>query len=366
MALVGLSLLLASIIYIALRGRPPFMQTLRALWRGQPRVPPGPPPTTAGPNLAAEPSAQTDGPDAKPKPESNGDAAGKDKADRATMPPPPPPPVIRMSDDSDDTSSQSTPKATAASSSPAANSSSSGRSNSSIPSLTLSASPPASAAAVARAADATHSPGTQLPTLSAPAPSPPSPATSTSAKASSPVMAPPPRPPTLNGVNNARSTAPPPAPSRARQPGSSTLAPPPTHSSRPAKPARGGKITLAPGHSPLDWARLAQHPDADLRGLGPGAAYLRVPPSLLKQHNGRKGNAAWTALGGRVYNITPYLPFHPGGEPELLRAAGKDGTRIFGEVHPWVNFETMLGSCLIGLLVEEGEAVSSGEMEAMD
>jgi cytochrome b involved in lipid metabolism len=149
-----------------------------------------------------------------------------------------------------------------------------------------------------------------------------------------------------------------------RQPGTSTLAPPPTHSSKPTKPSR--KVTLEPGHSPLDWARLANHPTADLRGLGAGTPYLRVTPTMLKRQSGRRGKDAWTALGGRVYNITPYLPFHPGGEPELLRAAGRDGTKLFGEIHPWVNYETMLSSCLIGLLVDESEAQSPSDMDAMD
>jgi len=145
---------------------------------------------------------------------------------------------------------------------------------------------------------------------------------------------------------------------------SSSLAPPPTHSSKPTKPSRA--VILTPGHSPLDWARLSSQSGADLRGLGPTAGYLRVTPSMLKARNGRRGKDAWTVLGGRVYNVTPYLPFHPGGEPELLRGAGKDGTRLFGEVHPWVNYEGMLAACLIGVLVSEEEAVSGGEMEEMD
>jgi cytochrome b involved in lipid metabolism len=91
-----------------------------------------------------------------------------------------------------------------------------------------------------------------------------------------------------------------------------------------------------------------------------------VPPSLLKQKTGRKGKDAWTALGGKVYNISPYLPFHPGGEPELLRCAGRDGTKLFGEIHPWVNYETMLAACLIGLLVEEDEGGGKGKESEMD
>ena len=35
---------------------------------------------------------------------------------------------------------------------------------------------------------------------------------------------------------------------------------------------------------------------------------------------------------GRVYNISAYLDFHPGGEDELMRGAGIDGTQLFDEV----------------------------------
>jgi len=191
-------------------------------------------------------------------------------------------------------------------------------------------------------------------------------------------MAPPPRPPTLkalppNGAAAKSGTSllaapmgrPSPLPNRNydRQPGSSTLAPPPTHSSKPAKPSR--KVILEPGRSPLDWARIANHPTSDLRNLPAGTPYLRVTPSMLKEQTGRKGKDAWTALNGRVYNISPYLPYHPGGEPELLRCAGRDGTKLFGEIHPWVNYETMLASSMIGLFVEENEAANS-EMDDMD
>lgn len=153
----------------------------------------------------------------------------------------------------------------------------------------------------------------------------------------------------------------------------SSLAPPPSHNSVPSKPRK--KVLLTPGHSPLDWASLTKNPSANLRGLPPSTPYLRVPPSLLKQYNGRRiKNAdggyttreAWTSLSGKVYNITPYLPYHPGGEPELLKSAGRDGTKLFGEVHPWVNWEGMLAECLIGFMVEEAEPPGGGRMEEMD
>ncbi|KAK2067857.1 hypothetical protein P8C59_001562 [Phyllachora maydis] len=160
------------------------------------------------------------------------------------------------------------------------------------------------------------------------------------------LMAPPPRP--------AGPMAPPPPPSaraRARGPGTSTLAPAP--SSAPARPSR--KVVLAPGHSPLDWARLTgTAPAGTLRGLPAGTPYLRVTAAQLRRQTGRRGTDAWMALAGRVYNVAPYADFHPGGVPELLRGAGRDGTSLFNETHPWVNWEGMLASCLVGLLVDEG------------
>lgn len=47
-------------------------------------------------------------------------------------------------------------------------------------------------------------------------------------------------------------------------------------------------------------------------------------------HN--KKEDAWTAINGKVYNITPYFPYHPGGEKELMRVAGRDGTKLFCEI----------------------------------
>ena len=97
---------------------------------------------------------------------------------------------------------------------------------------------------------------------------------------------------------------------------------------------------------------------------------VRVTPAMLKQHNTRQD--AWTAINGKVYNVTSYLAFHPGGEKELMRVAGRDGTNLFGVLcgqlskfswiliviflaltHAWVNADMMLDACLVGFLVAE-------------
>ena len=39
-------------------------------------------------------------------------------------------------------------------------------------------------------------------------------------------------------------------------------------------------------------------------------------------------------FAGKVYNITPYMKFHPGGKEDLMKGAGKDCTILFDEVRP--------------------------------
>ncbi len=42
-------------------------------------------------------------------------------------------------------------------------------------------------------------------------------------------------------------------------------------------------------------------------------------------------NSCWTIINGSVYNITSYIPTHPGGESEILQICGKDGTILFSK-----------------------------------
>ena len=45
----------------------------------------------------------------------------------------------------------------------------------------------------------------------------------------------------------------------------------------------------------------------------------------------------------QVYNLTPFLHYHPGGVPEIMKGAGRDCTALFDKYHPWVNFDTLVG-----------------------
>ncbi|CAN0457521.1 unnamed protein product, partial [Laminaria digitata] len=55
----------------------------------------------------------------------------------------------------------------------------------------------------------------------------------------------------------------------------------------------------------------------------------------------------------QVYNLTPFLHYHPGGVPEIMKGAGRDCTALFDKYHPWVNFDTLVGNLYIGPLVTE-------------
>ncbi|KAL8292908.1 hypothetical protein RQP46_000602 [Phenoliferia psychrophenolica] len=106
------------------------------------------------------------------------------------------------------------------------------------------------------------------------------------------------------------------------------------------------KVAIEKGYSQLDWGRL-QRSGADLRG---GVTQLaRITPEELAKHKTKED--CWQAYGGKVYNVTPFIKYHPGGVPELMRANGRDGTELFMKTHAWVNADLMLDGCLVGFLV---------------
>lgn len=58
----------------------------------------------------------------------------------------------------------------------------------------------------------------------------------------------------------------------------------------------------------------------------------------------------WTIYKNAVYNLSPFLDYHPGGEEELMKGAGKDCTLLYDKVHPWVNADAVLGPLRLGSL----------------
>ncbi|XP_064405322.1 cytochrome b5 reductase 4-like [Halichondria panicea] len=107
------------------------------------------------------------------------------------------------------------------------------------------------------------------------------------------------------------------------------------------------KTKLGKGCSLLDWIRLCRSKKTEFccnDGTPRGISERELARHCTKED-------AWTAIRGKVYNISPYMKFHPGGVEDLLKAAGKDATILFDEVHARVNIESMLKFCFVGPLV---------------
>jgi Cytochrome b5-like Heme/Steroid binding domain len=88
--------------------------------------------------------------------------------------------------------------------------------------------------------------------------------------------------------------------------------PPPSDQMRASGTGRR-KVPLPPGRSQLDWIRNS-------RTLPPPSP-KRYTSFEVKKHR-QKGDA-WTVVRGMVFNITPYLEYHPGGIEMIMAGAGK-------------------------------------------
>ncbi|KAJ0164590.1 Cytochrome b2, mitochondrial [Colletotrichum tanaceti] len=56
--------------------------------------------------------------------------------------------------------------------------------------------------------------------------------------------------------------------------------------------------------------------------------------SLSEVRRHQSPGDCWVAIHGKVYDITAFLPSHPGGKSILLRNSGRDATAAFDAVHP--------------------------------
>ncbi|CAJ1380073.1 unnamed protein product [Effrenium voratum] len=63
------------------------------------------------------------------------------------------------------------------------------------------------------------------------------------------------------------------------------------------------------------------------------------PASLTPEEVARHRTAGdcWTIFQNKVYDITAYVDFHPGGKRQIMQGAGKDMTELFQKAHPWVS-----------------------------
>ena len=87
-------------------------------------------------------------------------------------------------------------------------------------------------------------------------------------------------------------------------------------------PPRASKVPRGTGFSNYDW----------LQKSIPQRTPIKVSALELSKHN--KEDDVWMAIQGKVYDITQYVSYHPGGKYQILRGKGIDATELFLKVHP--------------------------------
>ncbi|OXA51925.1 Cytochrome b5 reductase 4 [Folsomia candida] len=107
------------------------------------------------------------------------------------------------------------------------------------------------------------------------------------------------------------------------------------------------RLLVNPGKSMVEWMKIQQ----ELTAKGPSAKLRKIGFDELATHN-TLGDV-WMAINDRVFDVSDYTNYHPGGVEELMKGAGQDATNLFNQIHRWVNFESILRGNLLGFLVKE-------------
>jgi hypothetical protein len=111
----------------------------------------------------------------------------------------------------------------------------------------------------------------------------------------------------------------------------------------PEHVTRPGKVPFEKGYSQMDWMFLC-------RKTKQKRPLRDVTMDEVMEHDSESDG--WTVIDGKVYEISPYLKYHPGGAKILRVGLGKDCTALFRKYHAWVNYEMLLEKFLIGRVVK--------------
>ena len=114
------------------------------------------------------------------------------------------------------------------------------------------------------------------------------------------------------------------------------------------KRARGERFGL------VQWQRLVRSSN-DLAQRNGAPFRKNIPWEEIRKHN--QPHDGWMVLRGIVYNIGPYLAYHPGGVEifSKTKILGEDGTKLFDKYHRWVSIEGLIGELAIGSVASWAE-----------
>jgi cytochrome b involved in lipid metabolism len=76
-----------------------------------------------------------------------------------------------------------------------------------------------------------------------------------------------------------------------------------------------------------------------------------ITAAAIAQHNSRA--SCWSSINGNVYDLTSWIPRHPGGEQAILQLCGTDGSAKFNAQHGGGKRQaTILAGFKIGTLTQ--------------
>ncbi len=112
--------------------------------------------------------------------------------------------------------------------------------------------------------------------------------------------------------------------------------------------AAGGAFLLLSGKKETTTNDSAQTTPASTQSNSQSTSYTA---EQVSEHS-TQGDC-WTIVNKSVYNITAYVPQHPGGISEITKICGKDGTSLFeGNREHDATADTQLARLKIGTLAQ--------------
>lgn len=109
---------------------------------------------------------------------------------------------------------------------------------------------------------------------------------------------------------------------------------------------RAGKVPRFDGCSLRDWTKRHDSALPEPPHPLPQMTQSQVQ-SYLDTHPGE----LWMVIHGVVYDCSLWQHYHPGGAKILAPCAGKDASVLYDHYHRWVNCESTMGKCAVGVLV---------------
>lgn len=75
-----------------------------------------------------------------------------------------------------------------------------------------------------------------------------------------------------------------------------------------------------------------QNPEIPISGV-PEPTESPVVYSLADVAGHAQASSCWTAINGLIYDLTPWIKQHPGGDKAILDLCGRDGSADFNKQH---------------------------------